>query len=131
MGEDLIEQYPSVYHNFQEVNRVLTRLPESPEWDFVDILSEPEETSRLDEASFSQPVTKSDQIALVDLLLSWGIRPIAIVGHSSGIHLRLLLCFPYHADLILVLDPCVTFMVQVKLLQHMLLASPQLHRPWR
>ena len=33
---------------------------------------------------FSQPICTALQIALVDLLDSWGIRPSAVVGHSSG-----------------------------------------------
>ena len=41
-------------------------------------------TSRLSEAEFSQPCCTAIQVALVDLLRSWGISPSAVVGHSSG-----------------------------------------------
>lgn len=43
-----------------------------------------EKTSRLSEAEISQPCCTAIQIALVELLRSWGISPDAVVGHSSG-----------------------------------------------
>ncbi|ORY08585.1 hypothetical protein BCR34DRAFT_603445 [Clohesyomyces aquaticus] len=44
------------------------------------------ETARqdLDCPEFSQPLTTALQVALVDLLDSWGVEPVAVVGHSSG-----------------------------------------------
>ncbi|KAF2135262.1 uncharacterized protein K452DRAFT_303672 [Aplosporella prunicola CBS 121167] len=42
------------------------------------------ESSKVYDAEFSQPLTTAVQIALVDLLGSWGIRPSVVVGHSSG-----------------------------------------------
>lgn len=44
----------------------------------------PQSTSRLAEAELSQPCCSAIQIALVDLLRSWGITPSGVVGHSSG-----------------------------------------------
>ena len=38
----------------------------------------------IDLASVSQPATTAIQIALVSLLASWNINPVAVVGHSSG-----------------------------------------------
>ncbi len=40
--------------------------------------------SRLDQPSYSQPICTALQIALVDLLCSWNVKPAAVVGHSSG-----------------------------------------------
>ena len=40
--------------------------------------------SNIDDPSFSQPICTALQIALVDLLRSFGIRPTVVVGHSSG-----------------------------------------------
>ena len=40
--------------------------------------------SRVNEAEFSQPICSAVQCALVDLLSSWNVTPIAVVGHSSG-----------------------------------------------
>lgn len=39
---------------------------------------------RLDNPEFCQPICTALQVALVDLLASWNIRPHAITGHSSG-----------------------------------------------
>lgn len=41
-------------------------------------------SSRLGQAFLSQPACTAIQIALVVLLRSWGIRPTAVTGHSSG-----------------------------------------------
>ncbi|RAH44629.1 KR-domain-containing protein [Aspergillus brunneoviolaceus CBS 621.78] len=35
-------------------------------------------------AEYSQPICTALQIALVDLLAFWGVRPSAVIGHSSG-----------------------------------------------
>jgi acyl transferase domain-containing protein len=48
------------------------------------LLSAPQEESRLNEAEFSQPCLIAIQVALVELLRSWGVVPSAVVGHSSG-----------------------------------------------
>ncbi len=43
-----------------------------------------QETSRVNQAEFSQPLCTCIQIVIVNLLRSWGIIPGAVVGHSSG-----------------------------------------------
>lgn len=43
-----------------------------------------EEESNLRRTDYSQPACTAIQIALVDLLKSWGVTPVAVVGHSSG-----------------------------------------------
>ena len=40
--------------------------------------------SRVDSAYLSQPLCTAIQIALVDLLGSWNIKPASVTGHSSG-----------------------------------------------
>lgn len=42
------------------------------------------DTSRINDAEFSQPLCTALQIALVNLLASWKIHPSNVVGHSSG-----------------------------------------------
>lgn len=44
----------------------------------------PQGQSRLYEAEYSQPCMAALQLAVVDLLKSWGVKPAAVVGHSSG-----------------------------------------------
>ena len=41
-------------------------------------------TSLINEAQISQPACTAVQIALTDLLQSWGVSPTAVTGHSSG-----------------------------------------------
>ncbi|KAH7041155.1 LOW QUALITY PROTEIN: uncharacterized protein B0I36DRAFT_391961 [Microdochium trichocladiopsis] len=53
-------------------------------WSVLEELNRPADTSQLGLAKFSQPLCTALQIALVDLLRSWGIQPAAVVGHSSG-----------------------------------------------
>ncbi|KAI4194047.1 MAG: hypothetical protein LQ350_008007, partial [Teloschistes chrysophthalmus] len=50
----------------------------------VDAIYSDAKGSRIDEACLSQPLCTALQIALVDLLRSWGVYPVAAVGHSSG-----------------------------------------------
>lgn len=41
-------------------------------------------TSKISEAHISQPSCTAIQLALVDLLRTWGVHPDAVAGHSSG-----------------------------------------------
>lgn len=47
-------------------------------------LLKPQKVSNIDAPTYSQPVCTALQIALVDLLFSFGVVPSAVVGHSSG-----------------------------------------------
>lgn len=62
-------------------NAILER--EGCKWDVVDVLSDPNDR-RIDAPEFAQPICTVVQVALVDLLESWGVQPGATVGHSSG-----------------------------------------------
>jgi acyl transferase domain-containing protein len=42
------------------------------------------ESSRIQDAEFAQPLCTAVQIALVDILQEWGVYPEAVIGHSSG-----------------------------------------------
>ncbi|PHH90553.1 hypothetical protein CDD83_3315 [Cordyceps sp. RAO-2017] len=53
-------------------------------WDAWNELMKSESTSNVNQAGFSQPLCTVLQIALVDLLEHWGIKPSAVIGHSSG-----------------------------------------------
>ncbi|KAF7445064.1 Polyketide synthase module protein [Pyrenophora tritici-repentis] len=54
------------------------------QWSLVEELSRPLKQSRVGEAEIAQPATTAIQIALVDLLENFSIRPSRVVGHSSG-----------------------------------------------
>ncbi|KAL8726146.1 MAG: hypothetical protein Q9166_006903 [cf. Caloplaca sp. 2 TL-2023] len=47
-------------------------------------LSMVKDLSQVDNPEIAQPLSTALQVALVDLLASWGVRPSAVVGHSSG-----------------------------------------------
>ncbi|KAG8169993.1 hypothetical protein KVR01_000738 [Diaporthe batatas] len=54
------------------------------DWDPVTELRRAEDESRLRQAEISQPICTVLQIALVEELRSWGVKPEKVVGHSSG-----------------------------------------------
>lgn len=54
------------------------------DWSLLEELLKTEDDSRVGQSQISQPVTTAVQIAIVDLLETWGIRPSYVVGHSSG-----------------------------------------------
>ncbi|KAK6859569.1 polyketide synthase [Apiospora arundinis] len=54
------------------------------EWDLAEELQRDAPETRLNTAALAQPATTALQIALVDRLRAQGIKPRAVVGHSSG-----------------------------------------------
>ncbi|KAL8969810.1 MAG: hypothetical protein Q9183_001817 [Haloplaca sp. 2 TL-2023] len=82
MGCELMTYYPSFLRSIRVLDRALEDLPDAPEWSLEDVLLE--DSSRVSEAEFSQPLCTAIQIAVVELLSQWGIHPIVTVGHSSG-----------------------------------------------
>ena len=53
-------------------------------WDLETELLRDGPASRINEAEIAQPATTSTQIALIALLRAQGVKPRAVVGHSSG-----------------------------------------------
>ncbi|KAA8651304.1 Type I Polyketide synthases (Type I PKS) [Aspergillus tanneri] len=53
-------------------------------WSLSKELSSTQEDSQVNEPEFSQTLCTAVQIAVVDLLESVGVRPVTVVGHSSG-----------------------------------------------
>ncbi|KEY73875.1 hypothetical protein S7711_06085 [Stachybotrys chartarum IBT 7711] len=84
MGRELLAgfEFQDFAHSVAASNQAIKLL--GCEWDLIDELSRDEESSRLGEARFAQPVTTAVQVALVDLLATYGVRPQAVCGHSSG-----------------------------------------------
>lgn len=96
-------QYSVFSQSLRSMDRVLKSLDEPPSWTLegkiyrlkvlvghpdrfclADVLLEPSETSRVNEAVIAQPLCTALQVALIDLLESWGIVPQVTIGHSSG-----------------------------------------------
>ena len=86
MGRELLLEtatYSSVFRDSIRASRdMLHRLGAT--WDLEAELLRDDPASRLSEARLAQPATTSVQIALIALLHIQGVRPHAMVGHSSG-----------------------------------------------
>lgn len=86
MGKGLLERSPIFLSKIRELDEVIRSLPllYRPDWSLEDTLREPSDSGRIHEVTRSQPVCSAIQIALVDVLRSWGVTPSITIGHSSG-----------------------------------------------
>ena len=84
MGKGLINDFPSFKQDLIGLSHALNKIPDPPTWDLLNELLNEGLRSRLNKAEFAQPLCTAIQICLVNLLLSLGIVPSAVVGHSSG-----------------------------------------------
>ncbi|KAB8261609.1 hypothetical protein BDV32DRAFT_137194 [Aspergillus pseudonomiae] len=84
MCKGLVERFASFLDDIRKMDCILKRLPHAPTWSIEEELLRPRHTSRVNEPELSQPLVVAVQIAIVNLLASWGTRPTAVVGHSSG-----------------------------------------------
>ena len=82
MGRELLETYPVFSSTIHAAEDCLNSL--GADWSLSDELSKEAATSLIDQPSISQPACTAIQLALIDLFASWGIQPVAVVGHSSG-----------------------------------------------
>ncbi|KAK4648623.1 putative PKS/NRPS-like protein biosynthetic cluster [Podospora bellae-mahoneyi] len=84
MGRELILHSEAFRATLERCDEALQTLSDKPDWRIVDELLHDEEGSRLSKSRFSQPVCTAVQVAVVDLLSDWGVKPSAVCGHSSG-----------------------------------------------
>ncbi|PSN67767.1 lovastatin nonaketide synthase [Corynespora cassiicola Philippines] len=82
MGRELYGRYPLFAETINKASAILTKL--GAPYSLIDELDLDEHTTRVNQAHISQPACTAIQLALIDLLRSWGIIPTAVVGHSSG-----------------------------------------------
>ncbi|KAL4905489.1 hypothetical protein BDW74DRAFT_177857 [Aspergillus multicolor] len=82
MGKDPLESHPVFRQSMERVNNYISKL--GAPYNIIDEILRDKGTSNLDDPFLSQPICSALQIALVDLLASWGIYPDAVAGHSSG-----------------------------------------------
>ncbi|KAK8859936.1 ketoacyl-synt-domain-containing protein [Apiospora arundinis] len=82
MGRELYEHYPVFTKAIDYADQCLASL--GAPWSLVEELSKDEKTTAVGAAHISQPSCTAIQLALTDLLFSWGVRPTAVAGHSSG-----------------------------------------------
>ncbi|KAL4942703.1 hypothetical protein BDV06DRAFT_235237 [Aspergillus oleicola] len=85
MGRELFSDFAVFQNAIVEMDTVLKSLPHPPDWSLKDvILGNNHDSTRINLPELSQPCCTALQVALVQLLSSWGLVPAATVGHSSG-----------------------------------------------
>lgn len=84
MGRGLMTVCPKFRESMEYNQKLLYAM--GCEWQLEDVMYDMERTGsdRIHEPQYSQPACTALQIALVDLIWSFGIRPSVVVGHSSG-----------------------------------------------
>lgn len=104
MGKELMSVSPCFLSSIRAMDQELSLLVNPPSWtlegkipytcantrsnltifDKIEELAKDDETSRVQQPEFAQPLSTAVQIALVDLLEEWGVHPTSVIGHSSG-----------------------------------------------
>jgi acyl transferase domain-containing protein/NADPH:quinone reductase-like Zn-dependent oxidoreductase len=82
MGRELLTSYPVFRQSIDEAEAHLRAF--GADWSLLDELERNKETTNVHHTAISIPVCVALQIALVQLLESWGITPTGVVSHSSG-----------------------------------------------
>lgn len=84
MGRDLLEAQPVFKESICSMDAIIDVLEHAPKWSIYSILTTCEDADVLADPLVAQTVCTALQIALVELLSSWGISPSSVIGHSSG-----------------------------------------------
>ncbi|KAI0432409.1 putative polyketide synthase [Xylaria sp. FL1042] len=82
MGRELLTSYPVFRRSIEAAETHLRAL--GADWSLLEELQRDAKTTRVHATAISIPVCVALQIALVNLLESWGITPTAVTSHSSG-----------------------------------------------
>ncbi|GAB4342790.1 MAG: hypothetical protein OHK0038_22740 [Flammeovirgaceae bacterium] len=81
MGKSLYEKEPTFREAIDECDKTFKKFIT---WSIVEEIYAEASTSRLHEIDVIQPMICALQIALAKLLISWGVKPNSVVGHSMG-----------------------------------------------
>ncbi|MES9941410.1 MAG: type I polyketide synthase [Candidatus Thiodiazotropha sp. 6PLUC2] len=81
MGHELFESEPVFRETAKAVDNIFQSLAG---WSILSEMQAEESESRIEETQIAQPANFLLQVALNDLLRSWGVEPSVIVGHSVG-----------------------------------------------
>ncbi|OGM45565.1 polyketide synthase [Aspergillus bombycis] len=84
MGTALLEHFESFKADVEVMELALKGLDDPPQWSLKDELNKSMDKSRVMEPEFSQPLCIAIQVGLVNIFAQWGIKPRAVLGHSSG-----------------------------------------------
>ncbi|TGJ87024.1 hypothetical protein E0Z10_g1720 [Xylaria hypoxylon] len=84
MGRDLIQMFPVAREMVEALDQILMSLPQPPTWSLMSKLVDEQDAAVLRDPEFSQPIVTALQLAYIQVLSDWGIKPVAVAGHSSG-----------------------------------------------
>ena len=101
MGKAIVETFPRARACIEQLDGVLKGLPDPPPWSLLgksyypvpcsdasdvgaDELCSSRSPESLRQPEFSQPLVTALQLAILVVLGDWGIKPQAVIGHSSG-----------------------------------------------
>ncbi|XP_014553689.1 hypothetical protein COCVIDRAFT_29158 [Bipolaris victoriae FI3] len=82
MAKELLEVYPVFKDTIRRIGKYLRSI--GAPFDVEEEITMDPKVSKINKALYSQPMCSAVQIALVELLASWNIRPASVTGHSSG-----------------------------------------------
>ncbi|OJF15094.1 type I polyketide synthase [Couchioplanes caeruleus] len=81
MSRDLYDRYPSFRDDLDHGARLLEPVLR---WDLRDVLVGTDPEGIVHRTDVTQPALALHELALGRLLMSWGVRPAALIGHSVG-----------------------------------------------
>ncbi|KPM38704.1 Lovastatin diketide synthase LovF [Neonectria ditissima] len=86
MGKRLLEAFPVARNTLYNLEQVVTELQPSntSAWSLIDKLTAELSQEKIDSPALAHPLSMAVQIALVDVLSTWGVLPDGVVGHSGG-----------------------------------------------
>ena len=84
MGKSLFLHSAIFRCTITQLESNLKDIPDPPSWSLTEEILRPDDPARTSSAEISQPLCTAVQIALVDTLAAVNIRPVAVIGHSSG-----------------------------------------------
>ena len=82
MGRELLQSHPVFNDAIDRADATLRNI--GADFSIREELCRDKKTTKVGQAHISQPICSAVQLALVDLLSSFGIKPSAVTGHSSG-----------------------------------------------
>ncbi|KAJ6013940.1 type I iterative polyketide synthase [Penicillium herquei] len=82
MGLPLMDEYNVFAESMERADKHLRHL--GADFSLIEVLRKDSTSSDINSPHLSQPACTALQIALTDLLRSWGVKPSSVIGHSSG-----------------------------------------------
>ena len=86
--------FPPFKQTIRKLDQVLIKLEPKPSFMMEEVLFSETQGERFNDAEITQPLCTAIQIAIVDLLVQWGVEPMVTIGHSSG-EIAAAVCNPF------------------------------------